>query len=126
MRAAGSKVVLVSNCCWETPPFVDQMRLRELFDAVMLSVERGVRKPDPEAYALGLSLAGDVPAADALFVDDQVAFCDGARAAGIPTVRIVRPGARVVPGMPAGTGTYPTITSLTELLSERAPILGGN
>lgn len=126
LRSHGVRLVLVSNCCWETPPFIERAGLRDVFDAVMLSVEHGVRKPDAGAYALALEMAGSVGPADALFVDDQVAFCDGASEFGIPTRQIRRRGAVPAPGMPVGTGDHAVIGSLEELLSPGAGTLEAN
>ena len=57
----------------------------------MLSCEVGSAKPAPQIFRRALSEAG-VAAADALFVDDQAAYCAGAEVLGIGAVRIVRNG----------------------------------
>ncbi len=49
-----------------------------------------MRKPDPGIYEAALEGIGADPP-DALFVDDQTDYCDGARALGIDTRLIVRP-----------------------------------
>jgi len=57
----------------------------------VLSCEVGSIKPAPQIFRHALSAAG-VDAADALFVDDQRAFCAGAEVLGISAVQIVRDG----------------------------------
>ena len=57
----------------------------EIFELVIDSAFVGVRKPDPEIYALTVAGLG-VPAAQCLFVDDIEVNCDGARAAGMSAV----------------------------------------
>jgi putative hydrolase of the HAD superfamily len=51
------------------------------FDAVVLSYEVGVRKPDPRVYAHCQRLAGR-PAAECLFIDDLPTNVQAARACG--------------------------------------------
>jgi HAD superfamily hydrolase (TIGR01509 family) len=59
---------------------------------VVLSCEVGLIKPGPRIFRHALSeLRAD--AADAVFVDDQAAFCAGAEAVGVRAVQIVRDGA---------------------------------
>jgi putative hydrolase of the HAD superfamily len=53
-----------------------------LFDAIVLSAEEGVAKPDAELYRRALERL-DVSAADAIFVDDMLPNIEGAQAVGI-------------------------------------------
>ena len=57
-----------------------------------MSFEVGARKPQPAIYRAALEAVGS-EAADAIFVDDQADYCDGARALGDDTRLIVRPDA---------------------------------
>jgi len=66
-RAAGVRTGLISNS-WGTGRY-DRALLAELFDAVVLSGELGVRKPAPELYRLGARQLGLEPRA-CVFVDD--------------------------------------------------------
>jgi putative hydrolase of the HAD superfamily len=57
----------------------------ELFDAVVDSAFVGARKPEPEIYRVTLERL-DVPANQALFIDDVELNCQGARDVGIAAV----------------------------------------
>ena len=48
-------------------------------------------KPEPEIYRLALDALGDPDPSRAVFVDDQVLYCDGAKAVGLDTYLILRP-----------------------------------
>ena len=65
LRAAGLRLGLLSNSWANTYP--DE--LLALFDAVVISGEVGLRKPDPVIYGLVLDKLA-VPAARSVFVDD--------------------------------------------------------
>jgi HAD superfamily hydrolase (TIGR01509 family) len=91
LRARGVKTALISNCSHSTRGIVERLRLDEAFDAIVLSFEVGLRKPDPEIYRLGLARL-EVAADRAVFVDDQPAYCDGAAAVGLQTFLIDRSG----------------------------------
>lgn len=66
-RAAGVRTGLVSNS-WGTRRYPREL-LAELFDAVVISGEVGIRKPTPEIYALGARRIGVEPGS-CVFVDD--------------------------------------------------------
>ena len=89
LRSRGVVTALVSNCSHNTTPVVERLRLEEEFDTVILSFEVGARKPQPEIYRAALESL-DVAPSDAVFVDDQVPYCDGAAELGIGTMLIVR------------------------------------
>jgi putative hydrolase of the HAD superfamily len=57
----------------------------ELFDPIVISGEVGLRKPDRAIYELALAQL-DVPAQEAVFIDDAEPNLLGARAVGITTV----------------------------------------
>jgi putative hydrolase of the HAD superfamily len=112
LRARGLKTALISNCSHATRPVVDRLGLPEAFDAVMLSFELGVRKPDPEIYRRTLVALGGVDAEDAVFVDDQPGYCDGARALGIGAFLMSRGDEpEEEPG-----GDHPRLADLRQLL----------
>lgn len=52
------------------------------FDDVVLSYKVGVAKPDPRIYKLSLKNLGIKPD-QAVFIDDQERFCEGARNVGM-------------------------------------------
>ena len=98
LRERGIRTAIVSNCDHSTRPAVEELRLVEEFDAVILSFEVRAAKPDPEIYEAALR-AVDVPAADALFVDDQARYCEGAIAVGMRSMLILRDDAAPAEGV---------------------------
>ena len=118
MRDVGHPTVIVSNCSWGTRPTVERLGLDRACDAVVLSCEVGAHKPEAAIYRTALD-ALDVAAADAVFVDDQTPYCDGARALGIDTRLIQRPTATPFEGFAPTTNGHTVITGLAELLDER-------
>ena len=115
LRERGDATALVSNCGPDTRLLVERLGLEEEFDAVILSFEVGARKPDPLIYEAALDAVGG-RADDSVFVDDQAAYCDGARALGIDTRLIIRPGDRPVEGFAPSTDGHRVIAGLAELL----------
>jgi putative hydrolase of the HAD superfamily len=82
-RAGGIRTGLVSNS-WSTSHY-DRALLAELFDAVVISGEVGLHKPEPEIYLLAskrLSVEPD----RCVFVDDLRENCAGAEAVGMTAV----------------------------------------
>ena len=78
------------NTSHNTRPIVERLGLEREFDAVILSFEIGVMKPDPAIYREALSRVGDPDPTRSVFVDDQVRYCDGAAALGLQTFLILR------------------------------------
>jgi FMN phosphatase YigB (HAD superfamily) len=115
LRAAGARTAIVSNCNSGTRETVERLGLDAAVDTVVLSCELRASKPDPRIYQAALDELG-VGAADAVFVDDQTAFCDGARAVGIDTRLIVRADATPNEGFAPSTNGHTVITGLAELL----------
>ena len=115
LRQRGHPTVLISNCSWATRPTVERLGLDRACDAVVLSCELGARKPDPAIYRAALD-ALDARADDAVFVDDQTAYCDVARALGIDTRLIQRPTAMPFEGFAPTTNGHNLITGLAALL----------
>jgi putative hydrolase of the HAD superfamily len=112
LRAAGTRVALVSNCDHATRPIVDALGLENEVDTVLLSCEVRSAKPDAAIFVEALRRLGADPA-DSLFVDDQPRFLDGAAALGIRPIQIVR-GRE--PGAYPPRSAHPVITSFEELL----------
>ena len=111
LRAAGARLVVVSNWDVSLHDVLAATGLRPLVDAVLTSAELGTAKPEPAIFAAALEAAGGVPAAAALHVgDDEEADAQGARAAGIPAVLVRRDGGPAPPGVR-------TIRALDELLA---------
>lgn len=89
LRASGLRTAVVSNCDHGTGPVVERLGLYEETDAVVLSFEVGVAKPDPGIYRGALEALG-ATAEEAVFVDDQLAYCEGAGSVGIRPFLIAR------------------------------------
>jgi putative hydrolase of the HAD superfamily len=114
LRRRGLRVAIVSNCDHSTRPVVERLGLVDDADAVILSFEVGAAKPAPEIYRAALERLNVEPE-NALFVDDQAAYCDGAAALGIQAVLIVRDGAEPAEGV-SEPGGHRVITDLRALL----------
>ncbi len=82
-KRAGIRTGLVSNS-WGEEGY-DRARFAELFDAVVISGEIGIRKPAPEIYALAAERLGREPAR-CVFVDDLAGNLKPAREIGMATV----------------------------------------
>jgi putative hydrolase of the HAD superfamily len=107
LRARGITIVIVSNCSEHTRALLTSTGIADLADSLVLSCEVGSIKPAAQIFRHALSAAG-VDATDALFVDDQRAFCAGAEMLGISAVQIVRDGE-----LPAGA-----VRSLLDLVPQ--------
>jgi putative hydrolase of the HAD superfamily len=100
LRARGLRTAIVSNCDHSTRPIVGELGLEREADAVVLSFEVGVAKPDPGIYRTALD-ALDARPEEAVFVDDQAAYCEGAEAMGIRSFLILRDDADPPEGISA-------------------------
>ena len=83
-RAAGIKTGLISNS-WGNGLAYDPALLDELFDAVVISGEVGLHKPQPEIFRLGAERIGVAPE-DCVFVDDLRENCEGAEGVGMKAI----------------------------------------
>jgi len=82
-RAAGVRTGLVSNS-WSTSHY-DRSMLTKLFDAVVISAEVGLHKPQPEIYLLASKRLAVEPD-QCVFVDDLRENCAGAEAVGMSAI----------------------------------------
>jgi epoxide hydrolase-like predicted phosphatase len=97
----GVKTGLVSNS-WRREDYdVD-----DLFDVVVLSGDLGIRKPDPEIYAVAVERLGVIPER-CVFVDDLGGNLKPAKALGMTTIR--------------HEATFDTIAQLNRLLRLARP-----
>lgn len=119
LRARGVPTALVSNCSHNTRPIVSRLGLEAEFDAVILSFEVGVMKPDPEIYREALARVGAPDPTRSVFVDDQVRYCDGAAAIGLQTFLILRPE-EALEGRPFDLNGHRPIETLEPLLDPGA------
>lgn len=83
VRAAGLKTGLLSNS-WGTTLY-PRARIDSLFDAIVISGEVGLRKPDPAIFELALGRL-EVDASRSVFVDDHPGHLSAAAEVGMTTV----------------------------------------
>jgi putative hydrolase of the HAD superfamily len=91
-RRGGIRTGLVSNS-WGEEGY-DRARFGELFDTLVIAGELGVRKPQPEIYALAAERLG-VPPERCVFVDDLPGNLKPAAALGMATVLHKEAGATI-------------------------------
>lgn len=84
-RRGGVRTGLVSNSWGVTDGGYPVDRFGVLFDAVVISGEVGLRKPEPAIYLLAAERIGCEPR-ECVFVDDFAVNVDGARATGMEAV----------------------------------------
>lgn len=90
LRAAGRRLVVVSNWDVSLHEVLARTGLAPLLDGALTSAEVGCAKPEPAIFARALALAG-VDAAEAVHVGDSVEHdVAGARAAGIEPLLLAR------------------------------------
>jgi putative hydrolase of the HAD superfamily len=112
LRAAGHKLVVVSNWDCSLPDWLGPPGLLEMVDGVVTSADVGRAKPDPEIFVRGLELAG-VSASEAVHVGDSVDNdLRGALAAGMRAVLVQREGPP-----PPGVDSVRTLAEVPALLS---------
>jgi putative hydrolase of the HAD superfamily len=115
LRRRAVRTGIVSNCSHSTRPIVDRLGFEDEVDAVILSFEVRMAKPDRGIYLAALGRLGVEPV-EALFVDDQARYCDGAVSVGMSAVRVERvPGGFQEEPSEAGLD-HRVIRSLDELL----------
>jgi putative hydrolase of the HAD superfamily len=109
LREGGARLAVVSNWDVSLHDVLERTGLRPLVDAVVISAELGVAKPDPAIFRAALQRLG-VAADGALHVGDSLEHdVAGARAAGLDAVLVARNGA----GVPDGVRV---VASLAELV----------
>jgi len=113
LRERGIRTAVVSNCDHFARPLVEALGLKDEVDALVLSVEVGSHKPEPEIYLAALAALG-ARAEQAVFVDDQPPYLDGAAELGIDT-RYIRRRNEPWEGH-RDPGSHQVIESLTGLL----------
>lgn len=81
----GIKTALVSNIHFDLRPELAEQGILDMLDAVVLSFERGIQKPDPRMFEMALDALG-VRAGEAVMVGDSATNDGAAAAVGITTV----------------------------------------
>jgi len=87
LQAAGYRTGLLTNSFKEFRDHLEAHVDFGVFDVVVDSSEVGLRKPEPEIYALTTEMLG-VPADKILYLDDFAANLVGAEAAGWQTIHV--------------------------------------
>jgi putative hydrolase of the HAD superfamily len=101
LRAAGARLAVVSNWDVSLHDVLERTALRPLVDAVVISAEEGVAKPDPAIFHAALRRVGATPEGTVHVGDTLEVDVAGARAAGLDAVLVVRDGARPPEGVRA-------------------------
>jgi epoxide hydrolase-like predicted phosphatase len=83
IHASGVPTGLISNS-WGGTTY-DRVVIDDLFDAVVISGEVGLNKPEPEIFRLGAEKVGVAPE-ECVFVDDLHENCEGAEAVGMTAI----------------------------------------
>ena len=87
---AGLKLAVVSNFDGRLPGLLQDLGLRQWFDAVLVSSRDGAAKPDPALFHQALRQL-DMAPEDVWHLGDNPADWQGAEAAGIHCVLLIRP-----------------------------------
>jgi putative hydrolase of the HAD superfamily len=83
VRGSGRPTGLISNS-WGGTTY-DRVDFDDLFDAVVISGEVGLHKPEPEIFRMGAERIGVAPE-ECVFVDDLRENCAGAEAVGMTAI----------------------------------------
>lgn len=92
LKAAGYRLLGLTNWSLETFRLVCDRRIFTILDDRVVSGREKMVKPDPAFFRLALARWG-VPAESCLFIDDNLANVQGARAVGIDAVQFTDAGA---------------------------------
>lgn len=92
LKAAGYRLLSLTNWSLETFRLVCDRRIFTILDDLVVSGREKMVKPDPAFFRLALARWG-VPAESCLFIDDNLANVQGARAVGIDAVQFTDAGA---------------------------------
>jgi HAD superfamily hydrolase (TIGR01509 family) len=99
LHGRGVRVGVVSDSGFDLRPVLDALGMTPFLDAVVLSLECGVCKPDPSVFLTACERLGVAPA-DTLMVGDNPLTDAGAVAAGLCVLLLPRPA----PSGPRGLG----------------------
>jgi putative hydrolase of the HAD superfamily len=91
LRRRGCRLAILSNCSWQGAEVVRALGLAREVDAVVLSFEVGLQKPEPALLRLVLERVGAAAPA-AVLVDDLVENLDAAAAMGVRSLLVDRRG----------------------------------
>ena len=91
LRRRGLKLGILSNCSCQAGAVIRSLGLPKLVDAVVLSFEVGLAKPDPAIYRKACAALEVAPSACAFVADGAGGELEAAGALGLFTVKIRRP-----------------------------------
>ena len=86
VRAGAAVVIVSNNILEEQQNQLQQCGLDTLVDALVVSAEEGISKPDPAIFLRALARVGCAPGAAVMVGDSWAADVAGARAAGVRAV----------------------------------------
>ena len=120
LRARGYAVALVSNTM-RTPGvmlrrLLEHFGLLDCFAHTTFSDEVGVRKPDPEIFALTLRALGSDAAAAVHVGDDAILDVQGARAAGMRVIQVTSASLRAL-GAQRPDAVIPSLAGLADAVA---------
>jgi putative hydrolase of the HAD superfamily len=91
LRSDGLRLGMISDCGPELPAFLPSLPVAGLLDATVLSIEKGICKPDPALYRAACEQLGVAPR-ECLYVGDGGSReLSGAAAVGMRAVRLDAP-----------------------------------
>lgn len=119
LRAAGVRLVLISNWVWDAPELLHELELAAHFEALVISARVGFQKPHEAIFRHALDVANVRPERTVHVGDQYRADVLGSRALGIRSVLIDRRGRdHAELGVPPDeVARVPLIRDLTELLA---------
>jgi|ERR1051326_3196217 putative hydrolase of the HAD superfamily len=113
-RGEGLKIAIISNWDVRLRRLLEGMGVISLFDAVLISTEVGVEKPDPRIFQFACEQLGVQPG-EALHVGDNLREdVEGARAAGVAAILIDRKG-----GDDPGSGIITDLRQIDAVITRR-------
>jgi epoxide hydrolase-like predicted phosphatase len=85
LREKGYQTALLSNETVQLEARLREHGIYDLFDAILISAQMGMMKPDPTVYRVALQTLG-VASHEAVFIDDSLVNVRGAQPLGIHTI----------------------------------------
>lgn len=90
LKKLGYQTAIMSNVTFEDKSFNEKVGLYKPFETVVLSIDVGIKKPNPEIYLLTLKKLNIKPE-ESIFIDDREQFVDIAKSLGINGIVYLNP-----------------------------------